>query len=93
MDEAICKVELLPHIYDFFGYLTTIVGGGITGVILYLVARTGMTLALSANTILEIRFESALVIAFCGGLFHFKVQEILYKFVSSILKEKVNEKE
>ncbi len=80
--------DFLPHIYDFFGYITTIVGGGITGVILYLVTRTGIGIATTDNIFPQLNLSSAVLIAYCGGLFHFRVQRMLSQVVDKILKEK-----
>lgn len=88
IDESIQKPELLPNLFDAFAYLATIIGGGITGVLLYLIVRTGTQLALVANDLKDLRIESALIIAFCGGLFHFQVEEVLKKSVRHLLEEK-----
>ena len=78
----------MPHIYDFFGYVTTIVGGGITGVVLYLIAKTGIGIATSANNLPHLNLASSVLIAYCGGLFHFRVQRMLSRVIDKILKEK-----
>lgn len=89
IDEVVydCK-DLVPHIFDFFGYITTIVGGGITGIVLYLVARTGVGIATSTNNFPQLTLPSSVLIAYCGGLFHFRVQRMLSKVIDKILKEK-----
>ncbi len=80
--------DFLPHSYDFFGYITTIVGGGITGVVLYVATRTGIGIATSANNFPQLSLASAVLIAYCGGLFHFRVQQMLSQVIDKILKEK-----
>ncbi len=74
IDEALGKREFLPHAFDFFGYASTIVGGGITGTVLYLAVRSGVILAIAEPSDAGMNLPFALFAAFCGGLFHFKVQ-------------------
>lgn len=80
--------DFLPHIYDFVGYLTTIVGGGITGVILYIVARTGIGIASTGSIFPKLNLASSILIAYCGGLFHFRVQRMLSQVIDKIFKDK-----
>ena len=89
VDEVVYKGKnFLPHIYDFFGYITTIIGGGITGVILYLITKTGISIATSASNFSKLNLASSVLIAYCGGLFHFRVQRMLSKITDKILKDK-----
>lgn len=86
IEEAIKKAEVLPHALDFFGYATTIIGGGVTGTILYLAVRSGSFLTITNTTDAEMRLSFALFIAFCGGLFHFKVRDWFEKAIEKMLK-------
>ncbi len=89
VDEVVYEgKDFLPHIYDFVGYITTIVGGGITGVILYIVARTGIGIASTGSIFPELNLASSILIAYCGGLFHFRVQRMLSQVIDKIFKEK-----
>ena len=47
VEEAISRPEVLPHALDFFGYATTIIGGGVTGAVLYLAVRSGSSLTIA----------------------------------------------
>ena len=87
IDEAIEEPEFLPNLFDFFGYVTTIIGGGITGIILYLFVLIGGSVVIVGSELPNIKFEAALIISFCGGLFHFKVQEALENFITQIIKQ------
>ena len=74
-----------PHFYDFVGYLSMIVEGGLSGVILYFLVKTGLVITTS-NIDLAINLPATVIIAYCGGLFHFDVVNVLKK----IAKEKIN---
>jgi hypothetical protein len=87
VEEAMKDKSLLPHLFDAFGYLTTIIGGGITGVVLYLAVKAGVMLAVTSTKPDEPRLAFALVIAFCGGLFHFKVRDMLSGVLSKLIPE------
>ena len=80
-----------PHFFDFFGYMSMIIEGGVTGVILYLLVKTGIGITISANEV-NLNLPSSLVIAYCGGLFHFKVIDRLSKFAKDILTEGIQNK-
>ena len=85
MDQAIDEPKFLPHLFDTFGYLTTIIGGGITGVVLYMLTKAGFALAATEAGVPDIKFSAALVLAFCGGLFHFLILTKLEKFINKSL--------
>lgn len=87
MDEAIAKPEFLPHPLDFIGYSTTIVGGGITGTLLYMAFRSGAMLTIGDSSG-RMRLSFALFIAFCGGLFHFKVKDAFEATIEKMLKKR-----
>lgn len=96
MDEAMTKPEVLPHLFDSFGYATTIVGGGITGTVLYMAFRSGAMLTMVDPATSTTRTSFALFIAFCGGLFHFKVAgwfESAFNTLSQKKKDKAAEPE
>jgi hypothetical protein len=84
--EAIEKPQFLPNFFDFIGYITLIIGGGITGIILYFVVTIGEKAIFIENP--KMRVEAAYLISFCGGLFHFQVRRALEEFVKSIFKKR-----
>ena len=88
IEEAIAKPELLPHAFDCFGYATTVVGGGITGTVLYMAVKSGTLLTMADSTAGGTRMAFALFVAFCGGLFHFKVKDWFESAINKMLKKK-----
>jgi hypothetical protein len=86
------REDLLPHFYDFIGYCGTIVGGGVSGVIIYLIVKTGIIVSVSSENIPKINFGVSIIIAYCGGLFHFRIQNVLSKFINKILQQKDDDK-
>jgi hypothetical protein len=86
LDEAIKDQELMPHAYDFVGYATTIIGGGITGTVLVMAIRSGSRLTINGPSDADFNLCFALVVAFCGGLFHFKVKGWLESVIEVIKK-------
>ena len=88
IEEAIAKPELLPHAFDSFGYATRVIGGGITGTVLYMAIRSGALLAMAEPTAGGTRMTFALFVAFCGGLFHFKVKDWFESAINKMLKKK-----
>lgn len=78
----------LPHVFDFFGYATTIVGGGITGIISYLLVKTGLGVSSASLQINDLNLPASVIIAFCGGLFHFRIQDILSQLLKGVFGEK-----
>lgn len=79
--------EFLPHFFDFFGYITLLIGGGITGVILYFIFRTGIGISTTGNETTSISNEAAAIIAYIGGLYHFKVREKLGGLMDGMFNE------
>lgn len=79
MEEALGEPKFLPHFFDAFGYATTVVGGGISGVVFFMVLRLTSALALTADGVPSIRPAAGFVVAFCGGLAQFKIQMMLMK--------------
>ena len=88
IEDAVEKREFLPHALDFFGYLTMIVGGGITGTVLYLAVRSGAILAIAEPSNAGLHLPFALFVAFCGGLFHFKVRAWFESTFENMLKKR-----
>jgi hypothetical protein len=88
IDEAISKPEFLPHAFDSFGYATTIIGGGITGTVLYMAFRSGALLTVTDPANAGMRISFALFIAFCGGLFHFKVKDWFESAIQKMLRKR-----
>ena len=87
IEEAIERPQFLPNFFDFFGYITTIIGGGITGILLYILVVIGGSIMVIGSEMPRIKFGAALIISFCGGLFHFKVQGALENFITQIIKQ------
>lgn len=83
-DEAQRDATVRPVALDWFGYATTILGGGITGVILYLVMRYGVTLVVTEAAGGTVRVGAAFVFALTGGLFQFQVQALLASLLQKI---------
>lgn len=83
-DEALNDETVRPVALDWFGYATTILGGGITGVVLYLVVRYGVTLVVTESAGDNVRLGAAFVIALTGGLFQFQVQALLASLMQKI---------
>jgi hypothetical protein len=80
--------NLLPHFFDFIGYLTLIVGGGITGVILLLLIKTGISVSTTAGSAaISLTGEASVIFAYIGGLCHFRVQRHLGNIIDRMLKE------
>ena len=67
VDDAVEKREFLPHVFDFFGYATTIVGGGITGTVLYMAFKSGAILTIAEPSNAGLHLSFALFVAFCGA--------------------------
>ncbi len=78
----------MPHAFDSFGYATTIIGGGITGTVLYMAFRSGALLTVTDPTNAGMRISFALFIAFCGGLFHFKVKDWFESAIQKMLRKR-----
>lgn len=88
IDEAVYeKPEFLPHIFDFVGYLTLIIGGGVTGVILFLAFKTGIGITVNGPSEVSLSKEASALIAYMGGLYHFKVQNQLGKVMAKVFQE------
>ena len=77
MEESLSEPKYLPHFFDAFGYATTIVGGGIFGVVFFLALKLASVLAFSTDGSPTIRPTAGFVVAFCGGLAQFKIQPML----------------
>jgi hypothetical protein len=86
IEEALKKPKILPHAFDFCGYATLIIGGGITGTVLYMAIRSGAVLTISNPSNTDINICFALVVAFCGGLFHFRVKKWMESVIEVIKK-------
>lgn len=80
-DEALENEAVRPTALDAFGYATTIVGGGVMGIILYLLVRYGVTLVVVDGATSNIKPGAAVLLAFIGGLFSFLVEEKLKQLV------------
>jgi hypothetical protein len=76
-----------PNGFDVFGYLFTILGGGVTGIVFYLLGRTGMNF-LSSNAAPTVSAGGGAVLALMGGLFHFRVEEVLSRLFDNLSKPK-----
>ena len=77
-----------PNLLDACGYAFTIVGGGVTGVVFYIVARSGMNLLSGSGSQSAVRPGAGAVLALIGGLFHFKVEDVLGDLFDKVSKAK-----
>ena len=89
IEEVVYKNEsFLPHFFDFIGYLTLIMGGGITGVILFLLVKTGIGVSTTSEASnITLTGEASVLFAYIGGLFHFRVQRHLGNIIDKMFKE------
>jgi hypothetical protein len=89
IEEVVYKNEsFLPHFFDFIGYITLIMGGGITGVVLYLLVKTGIGVSTtSESSKIALTGEASVLFSYIGGVFHFRVQRHLEKIIDKIFKE------
>ena len=83
--------KYLPHVLDFVGYITLMIGGGITGVILLFIIKTGIGISVTTNHEIQLTVEASVIIAYIGGLYHFKVQSQLGKMIDNMFKDKGDE--
>ncbi len=86
LEQATKSPELLPVVFDAFGYAFTLLGGGVTGCALYLIVRYG-TDVVSTNAA-GIRPGAAVLIALVGGLTEFKVEDQLTKMLEKYAERK-----
>ena len=84
--------NFMPHFLDFIGYITLMIGGGITGVILFFIIKTGMGISATTNGEIQLTVEASVIIAYIGGLYHFKVQSQLGKMIDNMFKNKAEKK-
>lgn len=87
-DDARC-----PNFLDFLGYGILIGGGGITGLVLYIVAKTGTFLIYTQPEATEIRFSTSLLIALAGGMATQKVKGYLLSFAENVIKNTKNDQD
>lgn len=81
------KEKFKPHFFDFVGYITLILGGGITGIILFLIAKTGINISVSSAKDIHLTKAASVLISYVGGLYHFKVQKQLGKVIEKVFQE------
>jgi uncharacterized protein YneF (UPF0154 family) len=87
IDEAVYENDkFLPHFFDFIGYASMIIEGGVTGVVLYLLIKTGISIGVRASDTVELNLAASLLISYCGGLFHFLIVNRLSIFIKQLLK-------
>lgn len=79
------KPKYGPHFFDFFGYASMVLEGGITGIVAYLIVKSGLVVITFEPQSIEINRQVALLIAYCGGLFHFEVISKLKKVTKDLL--------
>ena len=95
IEEVVYKDQsFLPHFFDFVGYLTLIMGGGITGVILFFLVKTGIGVSTASDlSNIKLSGEASVVIAYIGGLYHFRVQRHLGRIIDKMFKESKSDEE
>lgn len=64
--------------------LAAILGGGITGVVLYLAVKAAIAAALVGDVTPDIRYSVALLIAFAGGLLHLRLRRGLGRVLPGV---------
>jgi hypothetical protein len=80
-----------PNFVDPFLYAMGIVGGGVTGLLLVLAVKAGFLLAVSSSVGSEMRFSSAILVSFCGGLATYRVRALFARFVETLDPKKDSE--
>lgn len=81
-DDALC-----PNFLDFLGYGILIGGGGITGLVLYMVAKTGTFLLYTQPEATELIFSTSLLLALAGGMATQRVKGYLLSFADGVIKK------
>ncbi|MFH4402830.1 hypothetical protein WMQ46_22960 [Vibrio diabolicus] len=77
----------LPTFMHFIGYALQIIGGGITGVVLYLAAKVGLVVLIQSDSgVSTISPYAAWLLAFSGGFMTHLVKQFISAFVSGSLK-------
>ena len=76
-----------PHFFDFASYLFIIFSSGVTGIILYLILKTGIKVGVTNNSQVDLSFEASLLISYIGGYCAFKVQNQINKIANSIFND------
>lgn len=89
----IYATERLPTVFDPFGYILQIIGGGFTGIFLYLAFKAGLVVILSGDSKAEISKYAAWLIAFSGGFGTHHVKQFVNRFVVGATKKEQEGKE
>lgn len=79
--------ERLPTVFDPFGYTLQIIGGGFTGVMLYLAFKAGLVVMLSGDSDAELSRYAAWLIALSGGFGTHHVKQFISRFVAGATKK------
>lgn len=83
--------ERLPTFLDFAGYGLQIIGGGITGIVLFLAFKVGLVVLLTGgNEQAKVSDYAAWLIAFAGGFSTHIVKRFIATFVADSLKNENN---
>jgi magnesium-transporting ATPase (P-type) len=80
--------NFFPHFFDFASYIFIILSSGITGIILYLLLRTGIKVGVTNSSAVELSNSASLLIAYIGGYCAFKIQKQLNKITDSLFNER-----
>lgn len=80
--------ERLPTVFDLFGYALQIIGGGFTGIMLYLAFKAGLVVFLSGDSQASMSNYAAWLIALAGGFGTHHVKQFVSRFVAGATKNR-----
>ena len=87
-NKAMYSGNKLPSWLDSFGYAMKILGGGVTGVVFYLVIRLGIGLATEGKATEDVIVtEAGWVMAFAGGFATDRIREFVVRLVQGKVGE------
>ncbi|HFQ4956143.1 TPA: hypothetical protein ACGUP3_004313, partial [Vibrio vulnificus] len=92
VNEKILGNVELPTFLHFIGYALQILGGGITGIFLYLAVKVGLVILIQSSDSVQISYYTAWVLAFSGGFTTHLVKQFIAAFVSGSLKNENGQK-
>lgn len=77
----------MPTCLCFLGYLIQVIGGGITGVVLYVAVKAGVIAVLVGGSAIEINKFASWLIAFGGGYGTHHVKQFVNRFVKGTVTQ------
>lgn len=91
LDDSIKSEDKYPHQFDATGYAFWILGGGVTGVALYVLVAFGMSMLCTSPVAIHPALHP--IIGLMGGLFHAPVKNKLWLIFKKLTKEGQREDE